>query len=31
MNLQQLEYIIALDIHRNHVKAAEHATYAANA
>ena len=24
MNLQQLEYIIALDIHRNHVKAAEH-------
>lgn len=24
MNLQQLEYIVALDIHRNHVKAAEH-------
>ena len=24
MNLQQLEYVIALDIHRNHVKAAEH-------
>jgi LysR family hydrogen peroxide-inducible transcriptional activator len=24
MNLQQLEYIIALDIHRNHSKAAEH-------
>jgi len=24
MNLQQLEYIIALDIHRNHAKAAEH-------
>ena len=24
MNLQQLEYIIALDIHRNHVKAADH-------
>jgi LysR family hydrogen peroxide-inducible transcriptional activator len=24
MNLQQLEYILALDIHRNHVKAAEH-------
>jgi LysR family hydrogen peroxide-inducible transcriptional activator len=24
MNLQQLEYIIALDLHRNHVKAAEH-------
>lgn len=24
MNLQQLEYIIALDIHRNHAKAADH-------
>jgi LysR family hydrogen peroxide-inducible transcriptional activator len=24
MNLQQLEYVVALDIHRNHVKAAEH-------
>lgn len=24
MNLQQLEYIVALDIHRNHVKAADH-------
>ena len=24
MNLQQLEYIVALDIHRNHAKAAEH-------
>jgi LysR family transcriptional regulator, hydrogen peroxide-inducible genes activator len=24
MNLQQLEYILALDIHRNHVKAADH-------
>jgi len=24
MNLQQLEYIVALDIHRNHSKAAEH-------
>ena len=24
MNLQQLEYIVALDIHRNHVRAAEH-------
>lgn len=24
MNIQQLEYIVALDIHRNHVKAAEH-------
>lgn len=24
MNLQQLEYIVALDLHRNHVKAAEH-------
>lgn len=24
MNIQQLEYIIALDIHRNHVKAASH-------
>jgi LysR family transcriptional regulator, hydrogen peroxide-inducible genes activator len=24
MNLQQLEYIVALDIHRNHVKAAKH-------
>jgi LysR family hydrogen peroxide-inducible transcriptional activator len=24
MNLQQLEYIVALDIYRNHVKAAEH-------
>ena len=24
MNLQQLEYIVALDIHRNHVKAAAH-------
>jgi LysR family hydrogen peroxide-inducible transcriptional activator len=24
MNLQQLEYIVGLDIHRNHVKAAEH-------
>ena len=24
MNLQQLEYIVALDIHRNHVKSAEH-------
>jgi LysR family hydrogen peroxide-inducible transcriptional activator len=24
MNLQQLEYIIALDIHRNHARAAEH-------
>lgn len=24
MNLQQLEYILALDLHRNHVKAAEH-------
>jgi LysR family transcriptional regulator, hydrogen peroxide-inducible genes activator len=24
MNLQQLEYIVALDIHRNHVKAAQH-------
>lgn len=24
MNLQQLEYIVALDIHRNHARAAEH-------
>lgn len=24
MNLQQLEYIVALDIHRNHAKAADH-------
>jgi LysR family transcriptional regulator, hydrogen peroxide-inducible genes activator len=24
MNLQQLEYIVALDLHRNHVKAADH-------
>lgn len=24
MNLQQLEYIVALDIHRNHVRAADH-------
>lgn len=24
MNIQQLEYIVALDIHRNHVKAANH-------
>lgn len=24
MNLQQLEYIVALDIHRNHAKAAQH-------
>jgi LysR family hydrogen peroxide-inducible transcriptional activator len=24
MNLQQLEYIVSLDIHRNHAKAAEH-------
>ena len=24
MNIQQLEYIVALDIHRNHVKAAHH-------
>jgi LysR family hydrogen peroxide-inducible transcriptional activator len=24
MNLQQLEYVVALDIHRNHVKAAAH-------
>ena len=24
MNIQQLEYVVALDIHRNHVKAAEH-------
>jgi LysR family hydrogen peroxide-inducible transcriptional activator len=24
MNLQQLEYIVALDIHRNHARAGEH-------